>query len=96
MFDYELTSRARAWKAIRNESRLGCAREMSLSLRRWSSNISFQLAQVLGQHLLGGPRNDPSELTKSDRTRPHGTENLKFPFSLEQDFGSQSGTPDVS
>jgi len=61
-----------------------------------NDSISFQLAQVLGQHLFGGPRNDPSELTESDRTRPHGTEDLKFPFALEQDFRSQSRTPDVS
>jgi hypothetical protein len=41
-------------------------------------------------------RNPPSELTEFDRTKPHNTEDLKFPFAVEQDLGSQSGTPDVS
>src|SRR5665213_1492637 len=47
-------------------------------------SIRLQLAQIVGQHLLGGSRNEPRELTQAYRARSHGKEDLYSPLTLEE------------
>lgn len=45
---------------------------------------SFELAQILRQHLLGRPRNEPCELTRTDGAGSQGTKGLHSPLTLEE------------
>jgi len=47
------------------------------------------LPQVLGQHLLGGSRNKPRELTQTYRPGSHRAENMHSPFALEENVSSK-------
>jgi hypothetical protein len=52
------------------------------------NSTSFQLAQILRQHLLGCPRNEPRELTQTDGAGSQGTKYLHSPLTLEE-YGSR-------
>ena len=47
-------------------------------------STSFQLAQILRQHLLGCPRYEPRELTQTDGAGSQGTKYLHSPLTLEE------------
>ena len=47
-------------------------------------STSLQLAQILRQHLLGRPRNEPRELTQTDGAGLQGTKYLHSPLTLEK------------
>jgi len=49
-----------------------------------NDSTSFQLAQIVRQHLLGRPRNKPSELTQTNGAGSQGTKYLYSPLTLEE------------